>query len=396
MGQTMGSSDIKKSKAEKQIIENAIKIFRLKQKGIDTNECTNQINDLYKIIEKTKYKDLITYRDFCDAFGYRSIFWDKPIKEMSDVQLSQKFKEHIFLTKNFIFYFPIYCLYDFPEDMKIAQTNVIEFDDLPKEVQNHFITYWKHKFTINREFYRTEKEYVKRKKSSVFLTLNIKANGYEKAIEMAKESAEDALHIIRFMHRINFNLIDIWYVQEKGKFSGGQNELAGLPFDGWSKFVEQDKEQFDILTDIFTKKNPNEIERKIKKSLRIFGIQTSITNKQVRFVLLISSLESLLMTKGDKDYLGWKLAEKSAFIYDEKKLKTYNYVKKCYNKRSQFIHGNVKNEMLVTKYDILEVEGLVRGLIWKLIFNFLQKGYNRVQKGKGVKSIDWYIEDQKF
>ena len=171
--------------------------------------------------------------------------------------------------------------------------------------------------------------------------------------------------------------------------------IAGLPFIGCAQYSKFAEKRIPILTDIFVKSNPNEIERKIRNAVRIFGIQTSVKNQQVRFVLLVTCLESLLMTESDKDYLLWKLAEKVTFILDGNKKELNDYIKKAYNKRSAFIHGSKSEDSLVTENDIFNIEGVVSNLVWKMI-DFVKNGYTHVQKHNGVKSINEYIEETKF
>jgi hypothetical protein len=223
----------------------------------------------------------------------------------------------------------------------------------------------------------------------------IETNGSYKANEKAINLAEEALHIIRFLYRINFNIVDMRYKIREVRQEGGMEGMAGLPFIGganYGKFVEK---EIPILTDIFVKSNPNEIERKIRNAVRIFGIQTSVKNQQVRFVLLATCLESLLMTESDRDYILWKLAEKVAFILDGNKGELNDYIKKAYDKRSAFIHGSKSEDGLVTENDIFSIEGVVSNLVWKMI-DFVKNGYTHVQKQNNVKSINEYIEETKF
>jgi len=269
------------------------------------------------------------------------------------------------------------------------------FDDLPIEIRNYFVLLWKHQFSIGTECHRTEDEYVNLKKRSTFINLVVKANGHSKAIEEARSLAEDALHILRFLYQINFNIIDIRYIVKENKNEGGMENIAGLPFIGGANYVKLFGERIPVLTDIFIKSNPNEIEKKIRNAIRIFGIQTSVANDQVRFVLLVTCLESLLMTVSDRDYILWKLAEKTAFVLGKNKKEINEYVKWAYEKRSAFIHGSRGKEDIVTKDDIYTAQGIVTSVMWKL-FDFIKDGYTQIQKGKDVKSIDGYIEEIKF
>jgi len=147
------------------------------------------------------------------------------------------------------------------------------------------------------------------------------------------------------------------------------------------------------LTDVLTKPTTI-IEKKIGNAIKIFGIETSIMNQQVRFVLLVTCLEGLLMTGSNRDYLLWKLAEKTAFLLDNNKRKTNDYVKSAYRRRSSFVHGSLRKNV-ITKDDVRSMENLVTYVVWKLM-DFRKQGYVSVQKKSGVKSIDEYIEEIKF
>jgi hypothetical protein len=89
----------------------------------------------------------------------------------------------------------------------------------------------------------------------------------------------------------------------------------------------------------------NEIYQKIAKAIRMYGTAVSIGKLDVKFVLLVFALESLL--GGDKDYVGWVLAERTAFLISSpaERLQTYNKVCELYGKRSGFVHQAKKNNI---------------------------------------------------
>jgi hypothetical protein len=122
-----------------------------------------------------------------------------------------------------------------------------------------------------------------------------------------------------------------------------------------------------ILSDISSKSNPSNLERKILRGIEIFGISQTTQNNDIRFIMLISALETILLTNDDKDYLGLKLAEKSAFLIEDegpKRLKIYKLVKGLYGKRSKLVHeGNRDIEMR----DLELLEDLIRVVISRLI-----------------------------
>ena len=384
---------------EEEFKAKALDVFHKVQQGIDTNELYQQLRQLLKIIEKTPLHKLIAFDDLKWAIKDDLFFhWNTTIRNVSDDQFIERFKFTILTTKTYDFYIPIYCLYDFPKGMTLANATVIDFQDLPKEIQDYFISKWQHRFGIDTEYHHTKDEYVNLKKKSTFIHLVIKSNGTNKAIEEAKVMAEDALHIIRFVYQINFNLIDIHYVEKESGDSGGPEGIVGLPFCGGANYDKLFGKSIKIISKIFSKKQPDDIEDRIRNAVRIFGTQTSITNGQVRFLLLIACLESLLMTDGDKDYLTWKLAEKTAFVLGGNRRQINDYIKDAYIKRSAFVHGASRRKKPIAEDDILKVEQIAGDVIWKLIVEFLGKGFTQIEKSGDPKilSVDEYIEQEKF
>ena len=67
------------------------------------------------------------------------------------------------------------------------------------------------------------------------------------------------------------------------------------------------------LSSVVTYQNNNELGKKLWNALRLLGIATSINYFDVKFTLLASALEALVMTKSDKDNISYKLAERIAF-----------------------------------------------------------------------------------
>jgi hypothetical protein len=133
-----------------------------------------------------------------------------------------------------------------------------------------------------------------------------------------------------------------------------------------------------ILSDISSKPNPSKLEKKILRGIEIFGLSQSTQNKDIRFIILISALETILLTKTDKDYLSLKLAEKSAFIIEEEgldRLRIYKLVKGLYGKRSGLVHeGNRDIEVR----DLDKLEDLIRTVIFHLIL--LSQTYSQMEE----------------
>lgn len=126
----------------------------------------------------------------------------------------------------------------------------------------------------------------------------------------------------------------------------------------------------------------------------------SNTPLNIRFMLCVISLEALLISKDDRDYLGWKLSEKVSFLLGTSEfwMRTYhkigfdhifpyhvqipntvikkvsdnrrslNYkMRKLYNKRSGFAHGGKSNKEQITGEDYTLAYTIVRLTIFQML-----------------------------
>lgn len=166
---------------------------------------------------------------------------------------------------------------------------------------------------------------------------------------------------------------------------------------GWSKYRgDIFGEYMDILSEMTQRKN-SKLEKKILQAIQIFGLSKLSQKTEIRYLMIISSLESLLLTKNDRDYLGTKLAEKTAFLMEEnpqKRLDLYKYVKKAYAKRSSLIHGSI---VKITKNEESEVENLFIDLIYKLLI--LSREYEKMEQKShenDKEGIEDYINKLRF
>ncbi len=291
-------------------------------------------------------------------------------------------------TNRYHFYYPIYNLRGPTNNVKLGYSTILTFDNLPKEIQRKFLFFWKNYFTIYTEWAKTEEEYIDRKKTSTFLHLKVRARNGEEAIEKAFKSAKDSVNILSFLYWVYFPIHHCFYVSQDSEIAGGAGDYYYIPSLWICEYQSKFDEEISKLTAILAKPK-SEIEKRIRTALKIFGIQVSITNLQVRFVLLVTCLESLLSTDSG-DYLGWKLAEKTAFLAKNRKL-VYEEVRKAYAKRSAFIHGSSSQKPLkiITENDVNKMQGTVISVLRKLV-EFTESGYAK------MKEFDEHIENIKF
>lgn len=141
-----------------------------------------------------------------------------------------------------------------------------------------------------------------------------------------------------------------------------------IKFNGWTTF---DKKVFGKyllkLSDITQKNKPTPLEQKMLRSLPIYWLSQSSQTYEIQFLLMISATESLLLTENDRDYLGMKIAEKTAFLLSNegsKRLEIYKIMKKYYSKRSKIVHTGQKD---VSRDDVLNMQNIYLNLMLKLL-----------------------------
>jgi len=283
------------------------------------------------------------------------------------------------------FYYAIYNLRNPSSNIKLGNSTILKFDDLPERVQEHFIRWWKRYFGIYAEWAKTEDELIKRKKTATFIHLKVRARSDNKAVEDALRLVRDGVSILSFLYRIYLPIHLGFYFREDLVVSGGPEDYYYIPNLWIAEYQSKFDEQIPRLSSILTKPK-SEIERKIRNTLRMFAVQVSIRNVQVRFVLLVTCLESLLSTD-ERDYLGWKLAEKTAFILSRNRRICYQGVRDAYQKRSEYVHGS--SRATITEDDVDTMQGTVISALKKLI-EFADSGHTK------MKEFDEFVEITKF
>ena len=320
------------------------------------------------------------------------------LQNITEKEFIEYLKSDILVTKEYTFCFPIYNAFKFPNKMKMGFATTAVFEDINSIFQEAFSRQWKDQYPINSEYFNTEQKFLEEKKRCLFLELVVEANGHTKASEKALILINESVNILRFLHRDDVPVEDFRYIHKKSKVAGGEISYR-RPSQSWINYRRG--LGIGVLTEIITKQTPTIIETKIRNTLNLFGIQTSIKNNPTRFLMLITCLESLLLSGGDKDYIGWKLAEKTAFLVGKDGRDRMNInedIKQAYKKRSNFIHGETKKNMEITKADVEEIQIVIIHVLNKLI-NLRSEEFTQIKKDKKKpenKNVEEYIEKIKF
>lgn len=272
--------------------------------------------------------------------------------------------------------------------------------------------------------------------------INVKSSGIDKATRMAIAMVKRNLSICKIVyftewfyehyHRIlmpfNFYSICSSNIVTEKQISQVSATKSNASFD-FNRAPEIDKTIHDINT-IINKEGKNELENRIINVIDLFILIEKDTPLYVRFMICIISLETLLISKSDKDYLGWKLSEKISFILGtsefwiriynkigddhlfpshapipkeaannnaENRSSLYYKMRDLYNKRSKFAHGTKNKDDEITENDYFLAYSFVR-LIMMAMLDLINKGYTHIaKKSNGDKSyLDMYIEKMKY
>jgi hypothetical protein len=228
------------------------------------------------------------------------------------------------------------------------------------------------------------------RKASAFLHVQVKTKNWNDAIDESHKVAETSASILSFLYRAHFPILEGQFLSGD-KIKGGNRTSHGYSGEYYYKrgttfnFKPEFEKEISLLTDILTKPK-SRIDNKINNALSLFNLQTSILDGGTRYVLLATCLESLLLDKNDRDYLRWRLAEKSAFLFAQNRKEIYNKVKKTYDKRSSFVHGSGEPICIA---DLNNMQDIVVSIMRRMV-ELRNEGFDTMEK------IDEYITELKF
>jgi hypothetical protein len=362
--------------------------------GLEENQYYELRDETIKSIQEIPgINDALSWRDILDVLRYPPSYLGKPFKKITDKEFTKLVVDELLTEVVYHFYFPLYNVYGFPDGYQLGHATLHVYSSLPAPVKDHFDREWKHRFEMNKEHASSLEEYLGRKRDAVFLYVSVKAQGHEKAGQKATKLADESVHILRAIYMHDFGISEYAYITGKGTYAGSYLTLN----IGWSTYTSRFDNTIGKLTNILTKQDPNDIENRLRNAIILFGIETEAARPEVRYTLLTTALEGLLLTEGDRDYLRLKLAEKISFLLEnnlDKRLELFEKVKDVYDRRSDFVHQKPKFKPITQE----EVEKL--GEIFIKVFNKLlelrNQGYEQIQKKDGAKTIDDLVTNLKF
>lgn len=350
----------------------------------------NKINKLVDGI-KTRHPDILKiyteselHKEVSDFYIKFNIFPPKNQKEID--KRIMKFVNSLLTSKKYTAYIILKGIFDFPIGLKFGSIKFIK-PDLRKK-----------KFIEHIDYLNKEKKLGLDKPSSWnWIKVNFSSYKTKDIRDILYSELELFYAIISLLsHRdldVKDNLGIIYSSNKSIYYLEPINQQ-----NGWSKFREKDYlKSLKLLSKILSKTKKTKLENKVLNSLKVFGLSRQSNRIENRFLLLISAFESLLLSKNDKDYLGLKFAEKTAFLLLKKgteRRDLFIRLKKYYNMRSRLVHdGEAKME----KKDLSYLENVYLHLIMKIVD--LSKKYDKMERKSSDKDklgLEDYIEFLKF
>ena len=387
-----------KSGVESEFLENCVSLLESIKKGMKEDEVQKVVRSLADLASKSpELAQNLSENDIRHVIYDTQLYLNKKFAEASTSEFRSYVQQNLLTTRTYHFFFPIYQLFQYPGGKELGYGTTILFGDIPSEVKESFISDWNHNFGIHTEWARTKEELVERKAAAAFLKLELKANGNDKAMDRAVQLAEDSVNVLRFVYQVNFPIGHSKFYLDNGQGSGG----TGMPFftfQGAAWYNARLEPYIQTLSEILSDATPQDIEKRVRAALKIFGIQTKTEDRNVRLLLLISCLEGLLLSPSDRDYLGWRVAEKTTFLLgkDEGNRKEiFEFITESYDKRSRFAHQDQRSGKEVTENDLLQMIDVIQGLVHRLL-ELMNEGYSQIQKDPQKSTIDGFVEVEKF
>ena len=379
---------------KKQITEDSLRFFEnWRDKGLRGQEFYEARDEaILKILGLEGVSIELDERDILLALHDVVFYAQKSLKDLTSEELRDYVKKKLLTSHRCVAVFPLYDLFGFPDGTKIGPCRLLVLASLPARVREALEGSWDEDFRKNPDIYVGKKdEFLVRKRECMHLTIEVEAMGMEKAMQKAAQHGEDALSILRSLYDHAFHLRESVILAEDGTLRSRREVGYGsMSYSPSSENVIQ------FWTQILTKANPTDLEGRAKSALRLYGLTRTLDRSEIEFILLTVGLETLLLGKGDKDYLRQRLAEKAAFLLEAEKdarLKLYERVRDIYDKRSALVHSGLSS---VNESEVREANEIFLRLLTEVRRLIETQGYVVMEKTPGKKSIDALVEGLKF
>ncbi len=354
----------------------------------------------------------------------------KPFSKITKKDVQIIADKHVFRNpEDYEFYFKFGFSYDFRTGYRLGTGIFYSLDRLPEQPRKFILSHIPYERAKDHFPRMSKKDWLKIRRRDAYMKITIKSIGEYKAREKAFSEVKRNYNIFKIVDGIRDDTEDkspfYYYMYATKQKRGLLNESNDFEFHiVKSKFHDK---QIKKINKIFIKKNPTELEQRILNAIDVYGLIESDTPLHVKFLLCIIGLESLLLGKNDRDYLGMKIAEKVTFLlYDvhwwlkeiynipisdmdkinqsfvekhklESRLKLHKKIQDFYDKRSSLAHEGVRySKKNITKDDYDWASYFLRWTVETLL-NKIGKYTHIAKKNKEDKKyLDLFFQKLKY
>lgn len=403
-----------------------------------SEQILNQRWEFFKKLENfSNYAENISYYDTSDLFREIESRTNIPYEKITFEQFTNYLGEYLFGDSfNFEFCFRFGNNKIFPSGHKLGYCTMYPFNDLPPKIKERVEWAMRFEYHDDNEYQKSKEDYIEhRKTNDNYMYLEVKSFGRQDATAKAISLSNRSSNILKFINAFKrFSIygddplshFNYYYNCEKFELGGSRRgtSFGGLPIHRW----EIQDYLTNSITEMMLKDNPTELEDRILNIIDVYGMIDDSTPLHLSFILCVIALEGLLLHDGEKDYLGWKLAEKLSFllgtsvpwmltlygIHDRTKItpqfisenmsdarkKLFEKISTIYNKRSRFAHSGLdprKNKDKIFAKDYQDIFLILRWTVGELI-RLHGEGMETIvpNSQKDGKSFDEYIQKLKF
>lgn len=377
------------------------------------------------MLEDKRVASYLSVGDLQDRFRNPWLYADKVLSEFSDDDL-EKYLDYFFdQPETYQFFFP-HGILNLAEGYEIGLCVVHDFGNLPANLREHLIEDWGFRFERDKPARgpKTKEEYEAAKKREAYFCTDVKALGYEKAVEIATRNANQSLNIIKTVYIIDVKKLVRCYWISKTSIGGYDTESAPRESDWYPYRKVPELEGYAaILSNMVRKEDASELAKRCLSAVDIYGMIERETPLEVRFLLSVISLEGILLSKDDvAQGLGMRLKEKVAILLGDSHFWFVTYLEKgnptpqeceanrvaaraalakkvsdMYGKRSGFAHAKNDSEK-VTESDYNFASTIFRLSLQRILSLWEKQGIRRITKSDTVdkESLEYFIESLKY
>lgn len=386
-----------------------------------------KLRELALLLFKTRdIKRCMSFRDLWDDMSRIVMLVGKPLTNITEADLKKLLDRYFRDPENYSFYFPARQLEDVQDSHRVGACDLHSFKQLPSLARKGIAQQWRHQY--RHEYYpfgNTLAKYREERKKDTYFCVEVKALGFFKAIETATELANQSLNVLKCFYLVNHPKLTKCY------YSKGQTWIGGLedftPFrmrSSYYRVIPEIEEHIKTVTRFIRSDESHEIAERSLLAIDIYGMIEEDTPVPLKFLLSVIAIESLLLSRDDRDFLGWKLREKVAILLGDTpgwlreflkkdKLTEEEYEKervaaraelakrvgRMYDKRSGIAHPKPSgNDEKVTEDDFQFASMIFRFSIQRILSLYTVKKITRVGKTDTIdeKSLDSFIESLKY